>query len=296
MPVLVQEQSQCLADNLLASGSQRLRGERNNMSPTINRSLAVVTGASSGIGLELAKEFARNGFDLVVIAENNRILTAAEELREWGANVRAIQQDLACYEGVENACSQISEVGRPVDALALNAGVGAGGDFVRETTLEKDLNVIDLNIRSTVHMAKRLLPEMVRRGKGRVLFTSSIAATMPGALNSVYNGSKAFIQSFAQAIRQELENTGVTVTALMPGPTETDFFRRADMEDTKVGQSEKDDPAEVAHEGFEALMAGKDHVIAGSFKNTVQATMAHVLPDTVLASMHEKQGQRETPQ
>jgi len=165
---------------------------------------------------------------------------------------------------------------------------------VRETTLEKDLNVIDLNLRSTVYMAKRLLPAMVQRGRGQVLFTSSIAATMPGALNSVYNGSKACIQSFAQAIRRELEDTGVTVTALMPGPTNTEFFRRADMEDTKVGQSEKDDPAQVAHEGFEALGAGKDHVIAGSFKNTVQATMAHVLPDTVPADLHEKQGRRET--
>ncbi|HVW10049.1 MAG TPA: SDR family NAD(P)-dependent oxidoreductase [Bryobacteraceae bacterium] len=263
------------------------------MSPTTNKSLAVVTGASSGIGFELAKEFARHGFDLLVIAENSEIQPAAEQIRMLGANVKTIQQDLARYEGVEEACRQIQEDGRPVDALALNAGVGAGGDFVRETTLEKDLNVIDLNVRSTVHMAKRLLPDMVRRGSGRVLFTSSIAATMPGTLNSVYNASKAFIQSFAQAIRKELENSGVTVTALMPGPTETDFFRRADMEDTKVGRSEKDDPADVAHEGFEALMAGKDHVIAGSFKNTVQATVAHVLPDTVLADLHEKQGRRE---
>ena len=264
------------------------------MSPTINKSLAVVTGASTGIGLELAKEFAKNGFDLVVIAENNEILSAAEQIRALGANVRAIQKDLASFEGVEDVCSQIAGGGRPVDILALNAGIGAGGDFVRETSLEKDLEVIDLNVRSTVHMAKRLLPDMVQRGSGRVLFTSSIAATMPGTLNSVYNASKAFIQSFAQAIRKELENTGVTVTALMPGPTETEFFRRAGMEDTKVGQSEKDDPAQVAHEGYEALMAGKDHVIAGSFKNTVQATVAHVLPDTVLANMHEKQGQRET--
>jgi short-subunit dehydrogenase len=263
------------------------------MESTTNRSLALVTGASTGIGLELAKEFARNGFDLVMVAENNEILIAADQVRAIGAAVKEIQQDLARYEGVEEVCRQVQECGRPLDALVLNAGIGAGGDFVRDTRLEKDLNVVDLNVRSTVHMAKRLLPDMVRRGSGRVLFTSSIAATMPGTLNSVYNASKAFIQSFSQAIRKELEDSGVTVTALMPGPTETEFFRRSDMEDTKVGRSEKDDPAEVAHEGFEAMMAGKDHVIAGAFGNKVQATMAHVLPDTVLAEMHEKQAQRE---
>jgi short-subunit dehydrogenase len=185
----------------------------------------------------------------------------------------------------------IQKSGRAVDAIALNAGVGAGGDFVRETMLDADLNVIDLNVRSTVHLAKLVLQDMVRRGQGRVLFTSSIAATMPGTFNAVYNASKAFIQSFAQAVRNELKETGVTITALMPGATETNFFHRADMDDTNVGRSEKDDPADVAKAGFEALMAGDDHIVAGSFKNKVQAAMAHVLPDTMTAEMHRKQAE-----
>jgi short-subunit dehydrogenase len=145
-------------------------------------------------------------------------------------------------------------------------------------------------VRSPVHLAKRVLPDMVSRGgSGRVLITSSIAATMPGPFDAVYNASKAFLQSFSQVIRNELKDTGVTVTALMPGPTDTNFFHRAGMDDTAVGAGEKDDPAQVAREGFEALMAGKDHIVAGSFKNKVQATIAHVLPDAATAELHRKQ-------
>jgi short-subunit dehydrogenase len=262
------------------------------METTNKRSFAIVTGASSGIGLELAKQFAEHGFDLLIVAESPKIAEAASALEKYNVSVAEAQIDLATPDGVDELYGVIRNTGRPVDAIALNAGVGAGGDFVRETALDADLNVIDLNIRSTVHLAKLVLKDMVQRGQGRVLFTSSIAATMPGTFNAVYNASKAFVQSFAQAVRNELKDTGVTITALMPGATETDFFRRAGMEDTKVGMSEKDDPADVAKTGFEALMAGDDHVVAGSFKNKVQATMAHVLPDTMTAEMHRKQAER----
>lgn len=264
------------------------------MDSTTRGSFAVVTGASRGIGLELAKQFAQHGFDLLVVADSSKIAEAANELKSYNVSVSEAQIDLAKPEGVEEFYGLIRQTGRQVDAIALNAGVGAGGDFVRETALDADLNVIDLNVRSTVHLAKLVLKDMVQRGQGRVLFTSSIAATMPGTFNAVYNASKAFIQSFAQAIRNELKDTGVTITALMPGATETNFFHRAGMEDTKLGMSEKDDPAEVAKTGFEALMSGEDHVVAGSFKNKVQATMAHVLPDTMTAEMHRKQN--EPPQ
>lgn len=139
-----------------------------------------------------------------------------------------------------------------------------------------------------MHLAKRVLPDMVRRGAGRVLFTSSIASTMPGSFQAVYNASKAFVQSFAEAIRNELKDSGVTVTSLMPGPTDTNFFHRADMDDTKVGTSDKDDPALVAKQGFEALMQGDDQVVAGSLKNKVQAAAAKVIPDTAKAEMHRR--------
>jgi len=261
------------------------------MEKLTNRSFAVVTGACSGIGLELAKQFAQNGFDLLIVADDSGIARAAENLRGLGARVDDVQTDLAKYEGVEDVYRRIRAFGQPVDAIALNAGVGAGGDFAHEDDLDAELNVIDLNVRSTVHLAKRVVKDMAARGQGRILFTSSIAATMPGTFNAVYNASKAFVQSFAQAIRSELKDSGVTITALMPGPTETNFFHRAGMEDTKVGTGEKDDPAEVAREGFEALMAGKDHVVAGSFMNKVQATMAHILPDTFTAELHRKQAE-----
>jgi uncharacterized protein len=259
------------------------------MESTTNGQFAVVTGASSGIGLELAKQFALHGFDLLIVADSPKINDAMALLKPYKVSVSAAEIDLAKPEGVNEFYGLIRQAGRPVDAIALNAGVGAGGDFVRETALDADLNVIDLNVRSTVHLAKLVLRDMIQRGEGRVLFTSSIAATMPGTFNAVYNASKAFVQSFAQAVRSELKDTGITITALMPGATETNFFHRAGMDDTKVATSEKDDPADVAKTGFDALMNGEDHVVAGSFKNKLQAAMAHVLPDTLTAELHRRQ-------
>jgi short-subunit dehydrogenase len=258
-------------------------------SSTSDRPLVVVTGASSGIGLELARQFAENGFDLLIAAEDPGIHDAASALRRDGrTNVKAVQVDLASFTGVEDLYSDIAAMDRPVDAIALNAGRGAGGDFTRDTALRDELNIIDVNVTSTVHLAKRVLPDMVARGSGKVLFTSSIASTMPGSFQAVYNASKAFVQSFSEAIRDELKDTGVTVTALMPGPTDTNFFNRADMQDTKVGADEKDDPAKVARQGFEALMKGDDHVVAGSLKNKVQALAGKAIPDTTKAAMHRK--------
>jgi len=256
--------------------------------PTQERPLAVVTGASSGIGLELARQFAEHGFDLLVAAEDSGIAAAAEQLRTPGTAVEAVQVDLATYDGVEDLYAAISRTGRPVDAIALNAGLGEGGDFATQTDLWQELNIIDVNVTSTVHLAKRVLPDMVSRGSGKMLFTSSIASQMPGAFQAVYNASKSFVQSFAEALRNELKDTGVTVTALMPGPTDTEFFERAHLEDTKLGQGKKDDPAQVAEQGFNALMEGDDHVVAGSVRNKIQAMASKVTPDPVKAEMHRK--------
>ncbi|GAB2992925.1 SDR family NAD(P)-dependent oxidoreductase [Saccharothrix stipae] len=247
------------------------------------RPLAVVTGASSGIGLELAKVFVEHGFDLVVAAENDVVHDVARELAAGGARVDPVRADLATFEGNEDLVAVVEEVGRPVDALAVNAGVGIGGDFVDDSDLRAHLRVVDLNIGSAVHLAKRLVPAMVERGAGRVLFTSSVAATAPGPFHSVYAASKAFVASFSQALREELRDSGVTVTALMPGPTDTDFFRRAGMTGTKVATGPKDDPADVARAGFAALMDGDDHVVAGSLRNKAQAVAGRVLPDPVKA-------------
>lgn len=253
-----------------------------------NKPFAVVTGASSGIGYELAKQFAQHGFDLLVTATGPSTNQAAQSLAAIGANVESVQTDLSTYDGVEALYAKIKSMGRPVDAIAINAGVGVGGDFARETDLNAELHMINLNVLSTVHLAKRVTKDMVARGSGRVLFTSSIAAIMPGSFEAVYAATKAFIQSFAQALRNELKDSGVSITALQPGPTDTNFFHRAEMDDTKAGASKKDDPAEVAKQGFEALMEGKDHVIAGSLKTKLQGMAAEVLPDTVNAEQHRK--------
>jgi short-subunit dehydrogenase len=252
-----------------------------------------VTGASSGIGLELAKVFAENGFDLLINAEDEGLGPAAEQLRATGADVQPIQSDLSTYDGVERLYTAIVSTGRPVSAAALNAGVGQGGAFL-DTDLADEIKIIDLNLTSTVHLAKRLLRDMVARDDGSVLITSSIASTMPGSFQAVYNASKSFLQSFAQALGNELKDTGVTITSLMPGPTDTNFFHRADMDDTRVGQSSKDDPAQVAKQGFDALMAGKGKVIAGSAKTKAQGIANKVLPDKLKAAAHRQMAEPES--
>jgi uncharacterized protein len=251
------------------------------------RKFALVTGASSGIGLELAKQFVLHDFDLVVCAEDAAISQAAGALSASGASVTPVQVDLRTSDGVESLYSAATAVGRPLDAAALNAGVGLGGPFV-ETDLAAELDMIDLNVKSTVHLAKRLLVDMVARNEGRMLITSSIASTTPGSFQSVYNATKSFLQSFAEAVQNELKHTGVVVTSLMPGPTDTRFFSRAEMEDTRVGQGSKDDPAKAAAQGFDALMEGEPRVVAGSLKTKTMEAANKVLPDAVKAEQHRK--------
>jgi short-subunit dehydrogenase len=255
------------------------------MTADTQRPLALVTGASSGIGRELAREFAGHGFDLVITAEDAGIADAGRELSGDGAHVEAIQVDLARPDGVEELWRRVTATGRPLAAAALNAGRGAGGAF-KDIDLEEELKTVDLNVRSTVHLSKYLVDDMVARDAGRILFTSSIASTMPGPFQAVYNASKSFVQSFALALRNELKDTNVSITSLMPGPTDTEFFERADMEDTKVGAGDKDDPADVAHDGFEALMAGKERVVSASMKTKLQGRGSRFLPDSVKAEMH----------
>jgi uncharacterized protein len=245
---------------------------------------AIVTGASSGIGLELAKQFATHGFDVLLCADRN-LTDAVQQLSGTGAQIYPVQADLATSAGVEQL---LAAAGRPVDVVAINAGIGNGGRFV-DIPLEDEIQLIGTNVTSAVHIAKRVLPQMLARGSGRLLFTASIAATMPGPYYATYAASKSFVLSFAEALRHELSDTGVTVTALLPGPTDTDFFERADMQDTPVGEGPKDDPAEVAADAFQALMDGKDSVVAGSLKNKAQVLAGTVLPQTAKAAVHAKQ-------
>jgi short-subunit dehydrogenase len=244
-----------------------------------------VTGASTGIGRELAKQFATNGFDLFLTAHDD-LSEAARECEALGAAVESLTIDLSLGEAVDSLWERVRSSGAPLSAAALNAGRGAGGEFVNGTRLDDELETVDVNCRSTVHLAKRVLEDMASRDEGRVLFTSSIAATMPGTYQAVYNASKSFVQSFALALREELKDTGVTITSLQPGPTETEFFERADMLDTKVGAGDKDDPEDVARDGFEALMAGKERVISHRLSTKLQGRGSRFLPDSVKAKMH----------
>jgi short-subunit dehydrogenase len=253
---------------------------------TDTRPLALVTGASSGIGYELARQFALHGYDLVVNAEDERLELAARDLRETGAEVRAVRADLRAAEGRYLLLDALD--GLTVDVAVLNAGVGQGGAFV-DTDLADDQEVIDLNVTATVRLAKPLLRAMVTRGAGRIAFTSSVASMMPGAYQPVYNASKAFVQSFAQALAEEVKDTGVTVTSFMPGPTDTDFFRRAGMADvTRIGTMKKDGPAKVAGQAFEAIVKGETKTTAGSLKTKAQGLAGKVLPDGVKAVAHRR--------
>jgi short-subunit dehydrogenase len=249
------------------------------------RPLAIVTGASSGIGFELAKRCAAEGFDLLVAADDPRIEEAARTLGQAGGGVEAVHVDLATPEGVDRLLAAVKD--RPIDALLANAGHGLGRAFL-EQEWDEIRHVIDTNVTGTVYLLHKVGREMAGRGHGRILITGSIAGFMPGTYQAVYNATKAFIDMFAYALRAEVQGRGVTVTCLMPGATQTDFFERADMMDTKVGGAEKDDPAEVAENGFKAMMAGDSGVVSG-WQNKLQVALAKVLPETMMADQHAKQ-------
>jgi short-subunit dehydrogenase len=251
---------------------------------TGGRPLGLVTGASAGIGQELARELVEQGYDLLVVAEDEGIGDIAAELSDRG-DVRPVRADLATRAGNELVLELLAQEPRPLAVAAINAGVGVHGPLV-ETDLEDHLRLIALNIVSAVHLGRSIAQAMVGRGDGRILFTSSVASQMPGPFYTTYAASKSFVQSFALGLREELKDSGVTVTALMPGPTDTDFFERAGMEGTKVAEGPKDDPADVARAGVEALLAGDDHVVAGSWRNKLQTAAAAVLPDAVAAKVH----------
>jgi len=249
-----------------------------------SRPLAVVTGASNGIGYELAKVCAQNGFDLVVAADEAKIRDAARDFRELGVEAEAVEADLATIAGVDHLYAATR--GRPVAALLANAGTGLGHAFL-DQDFARVRHIIDTNITGTIYLVQKVGRDMRARGEGRILFTGSIAGFVPGAFQAVYNGSKAFIDSFSFAIREELKDTGVTVTCLMPGATETEFFERADMLDTAVGAAKKDDPADVAKVGFDAMMKGEGDVVSG-WKNKLTTAVSLVTPAGVLAHQHRK--------
>lgn len=240
---------------------------------------AIITGASTGIGAELARLAAADGYDLLLVAD-----TPFVDPSVGIAKARTLEVDLATLEGVDRLLDAAG--GRRIDLLCANAGHGLGGPFL-DHAVNDWRHVIDTNVTGTVYLLQKILAKMVAQGEGKVLVTGSIAGWMPGSFSAVYNGSKAFIDNFTAAIRNELkEHDGITITTLEPGPVETEFFHRAGMDDTKVGQDDrKSDPADVAKDGWDALMAGKDTIISG-WKNKLQVAASGVLPQSVPAQLH----------
>ncbi len=253
--------------------------------PESARPLAVVTGASTGIGYDLAKICAQEGHDLLIAADEPAIHTAATAFRGLGAHVEAVEADLATVEGVDRLYAALR--GRPVAALLANAGRGLGKAFLDQDFADIR-RVIDTNVTGTVYLLHKVGRDMRGRDSGRILIVGSIAGFMPGTYQAVYNATKAFLDSFSWAIRAELKGTNITVTCLMPGATETEFFERADMLDTKIGQAKKDDAAEVARIGFDAMMKGKGDVVSG-WQNKLQSALATVMPAGLAAEMHRGQ-------
>jgi uncharacterized protein len=261
----------------------------------MTRSFALVTGASSGIGLALANELASRGYDLAVCSAGERLKGAAEQLRAAGAEVLEVNADLGTREGVEKLWKEVTASGRDIDVACINAGVGVGGLFA-ETDLDKELAMVNLNCVGTVHLAKFVVQHMTAKNSGRILFTASIAGEMVAPREAVYAATKAFDLSLAHSIRYELRDTAVTVTALQPGPTDTDFFHRAGMDNTQVGSEGKKEssPAEVAKQGIEALLDGKDHIYAASMTTKVEGMLANVVSGSVKGAMHEKMAKPKT--
>ncbi len=255
--------------------------------PTATRPLALVTGASTGIGYHLACLCASGGYDLLVVADEPQIERAAADFRALGAQVEWVVADLASTDEIDRLLDRIGE--RPVAALLANAGHGLGGGFLDQNFADAR-HVIDTNVTGTLYLVQKIARSMRQRGAGRILVTGSVAGYIPGAFHAVYNASKAFIDSFAAALRNELKETGVTVTCLMPGATETQFFERAGLLGTKIGQANKDDPAEVARAGFDAMIKGEADVVTG-WPNKIRSAIANIVPSSILAQQHRKRAE-----
>lgn len=265
------------------------------MADSAQRLFAVVTGASSGIGYHLARIFAENGYDLLVTADEPQIAEAAKDFEAAGAQVRSVQADLTKREEVEGLWKEILATGRLVDAIALNAGVGPSGSFA-DTDLEKELDTIRLNVMATVILAKYAIRQMAGRRQGKILITSSIAGTMPTPNHAIYGATKSFLLEFSQSLHYEMKDRGVTVTALKPGATDTEFFRRSGMEDTQVAEDAKrsNDPREVAEQGFRALMNGEREVFAESLSTKLAGAAGRLMPDSVKAAQYKKMAEHKS--
>jgi short-subunit dehydrogenase len=262
------------------------------MTTSSARPLAIITGASNGIGYQLALQLAQNGHDLVATGRSEKIFQAAEDFKRYGAEVTAVQADLSQPEEVERFWKEATALGRPIAVAVINAGIGVGGAAFWNTDLDEELKLIDVNVTSVVHLAKRVVTHMQANQSGRILFTSSISATQPTPYETVYGPSRAFVFSFAESLREELKTEGVSVTALLPGATDSDFHARAGMGNTDIGRMKKNDRVLVAKQGYEAMMKGRDHVVGGDWATKRAGFFNRFLTETYKAA---RQGRAAKP-
>jgi len=251
---------------------------------------ALITGGSAGIGYELAKLFVADRYNLILVSRTqDHLQSVKQELeQQFGIEVLTIAKDLALKESPLEVYNEVKAKGINLDILVNDAGQGVYGEF-KDTDLDRELEILQLNIGAYVVLTKLFLNDMVANARGKILNVGSVAGEMPGPWQAVYHGTKAFVNSWSEAIRTELKDKGVTVTVLLPGATDTDFFNKADMQDSKIVQeTELADPATVAKDGYKALLSGDDKVISG-FKNKVQVAVSNLIPDSKVAENMEKQ-------
>ncbi|MBO0929537.1 SDR family NAD(P)-dependent oxidoreductase [Fibrella aquatilis] len=249
-----------------------------------NGKTALITGASSGIGRELTRLFAKDGYNLVLVGRDEDGLKQLAESfhNQYGTDTTIISKDLSDPKAPDEIYAETA--GKQINVLVNDAGFGEYGMFATETDLQRELDMVQVNAVALVHLTKLYLKDMVARNEGKILMLGSEVSVFPNPLMAVYGATKAFIKSFSEAIRNELKDTDVTVTVLMPGATNTNFFKTAGAENVKGADPNKTaDPAAVAKEGYEAMMSGKDHVVAG-WMNKARVAMAHILPDPLLAA------------
>ncbi len=256
--------------------------------PTADRKTALITGASFGIGLELARIFAREGYNLVLVARSaDKLRQLASELEKThGTRSLILAVDLTEPGAPAYVLDQTTRADIHVDVLVNNAGFGQYGKFV-ENDLEECLRQIQLNVTTLTHLTRLYLPAMIERKSGRILNVASTAAFQPGPLMAVYYATKAYVLHFSEAISNELQDTGITVTCLCPGPTETEFQKRANISGIRLSKYGTMDARTVAEDGYRALIAGKTVAISG-FRNWLIAQSVRFAPRRMVAAVTRK--------
>jgi len=259
-----------------------------------NNRYALITGATEGIGYELARLFAQDGYNLVIVARTEKNLQETSKVlsKEFGIQVIPIAKDLFEPNAAFELYDEVHAKNVVVDVLVNDAGQGQFGLFI-ESDIRRQLEIIQLNVSSLTALTYLFAKDMAARNEGKILQLASIASELPGPWQAVYHATKAYVLSFTEALINELKDSGVTLTALQPGATDTDFFNKAEMQNSKILDTKLSDPVKVAKDGYEALMKGDDKIVSG-FKNKAMVASSNVIPDTMVAAQMNKMQKDKT--